>query len=145
MNDQEIQGTIFCEMDVQKRLSSEPLNLYSPVVQWVTVRLILILKCILGFQSQSIDFTNYFAQADIPSWYPIFIELHRYLKSYVGQCDVVNRLKKILYGQAEAARLWYEKLLNGLIDCDFVVRKVDNFMFMYKTVICVVYVWQDTG
>ena len=51
----------------QKRLSPEPLNSYYPVVQWDTVRLMLILQCILGLQSQSIDFTNEFYQADIPS------------------------------------------------------------------------------
>ena len=53
--------------DIQKRLSPKPLNYYSPVVQWATVRLMLILQCILGLQSQSIDFTNAFAQSDIPS------------------------------------------------------------------------------
>ena len=31
-------------------------------------------------------------------------------KSDGGQHDVVLKLKKSLYGQAEAARLWYEKL-----------------------------------
>ena len=35
----------------------------------------LILQCILGLQSQSIDFTNAIAQADIPSGEPVFIEL----------------------------------------------------------------------
>ena len=34
--------------DIQKRLSPKPLNLYYPVVQWATVRLMLILQCILG-------------------------------------------------------------------------------------------------
>ena len=53
--------------DIQKRLSPKPLNLYSPVVQWATVRLMLIFQCILGLQSQSIDLTDAFAQADIPS------------------------------------------------------------------------------
>ena len=47
--------------DTQKRLSPKTLNSYYPVVQWATVRLVLILKCILGFQSQSIDFINSFA------------------------------------------------------------------------------------
>ena len=37
--------------DVQKILSPEPLNLYSPVVQWATVRLMFILHCIIGLQS----------------------------------------------------------------------------------------------
>ena len=75
----------------------------------------LILQCILGLQSQSIDFTNAFAQAYIPSGEPVFIELPRYFKSDGGQYDVVLKLKKSLYGQAKAARLWYEKLRNGLL------------------------------
>ena len=37
--------------DIQKLLSPKPLNSYSPVVQWATVRLMLILQCILGLQS----------------------------------------------------------------------------------------------
>ena len=99
-----------------------------------------ILQCILGFQSQIIDFNNAFAQADIPSGEPVFVELPKYFKSDGGQDDVVIRLKKIIYGQAEAARLWYEKLKNGLLKRDFVMNKVDLCMFMSKTAISVVYV-----
>ena len=51
-----------------------------------------------------------------------------------------SKLKKSLYGQAEAARLWYEKLRNGLLERGYVMSKVDPCLFMYKTVICVVYV-----
>ena len=54
----------------------------------------LILQCILGFQSQSIDFTNDFAQADIPSGEPVLIELPRDFKSDGGQHDVVTKLRK---------------------------------------------------
>ena len=75
--------------DIQKRLSPKPLHAYSPVVQWATVRLMLILQCILGFQSQSIDFTNSFAQAYIPSCEPVFFELTRDFNSDGGQHDVV--------------------------------------------------------
>ena len=110
------------------------------MVQWATVRLMLILQCILGFQSQSIDFTNAFTQEDIPSGEPVFIELPRYFKSDGGQHYVVIKLKKSLYGQAEAARLWYEKLRNGLLERGFVISKVDPCLFMSKNVICVVYV-----
>ena len=93
--------------DVQKRLSPEPLNSHSPVVQWATVRLMLILQYILGFQSQSIDFTNAFSQADIPSGETVFIEIPRDFNSDGGQCDVVIGLNKRLYGQSKAAHLWY--------------------------------------
>ena len=68
----------------------------------------LILQCILGLQSQSIDFTDAFAQADIPSGETVFIERPWDFKSDGGKNDVVLKLKKSLYGQAEAARLWYE-------------------------------------
>ena len=64
------------------------------------MRLMLILRCIIGLQSQNIDFKNAFSQADIPSGEPVFIELPRDFKSDGEQGDVVLRLKKILYGQA---------------------------------------------
>ena len=104
------------------------------------MRLVLIFQCILGLQSQSIDFTNAFAQADIPSGEPVFIELPRDFKSDGGQYDVVLKLKKSLYAQSKASRLRYEKLQNGLLELGFVMIKVDPCLFMSKTVICVVYV-----
>ena len=57
-----------------------------------------------------------------------------------GQHDVVLKLKKSLYGQAEDARLWYEKLRTGLLEHGFVMIKVDPCLFMSMTVIFVVYV-----
>ena len=51
---------------------------------------------------------NDFAQADIPSGEPVFIEIPRCFKSDGVQCDVVIRLKKSLYDQAEATRMWHE-------------------------------------
>ena len=99
-----------------------------------------ILRCILGLKSRSIDFTNDFAQAYIPSGEPVFIELPMDFKSDGGQHDVVLKLKKSLYGQAKAARLWYEKLQNGLVERGFVMSKVDPCLFMSNTVIFVIYV-----
>ena len=49
------------------------------------------------------------------------------------------RLKEILYGQSKSSRLWYEMLQNGLLDSGSVERNVDPWLFMSKTVICVVY------
>ena len=56
----------------------------------------LILQCILGFQSQSVDFKTSFYQADIPSGEPVFIELTRDFKSDGGQDDIILKLKKSL-------------------------------------------------
>ena len=76
----------------------------------------LILQCIIGLESQSIEFTNAFAQTDITSRESVFIELPRDFKSDGGQGDVVLILKKSLYGQSEAAHLRYEKFRNGLLE-----------------------------
>ena len=53
------------------------------------MRLMLILRCILGLQSQSIDLTDDFAQEDIPSGETILIELTENFKSDGGQHHVV--------------------------------------------------------
>ena len=79
-------------------------------------------------------------KADIPSGEPLFIELPMDLKIDGGQVDVVLILKKSLYGQAEAVRLYYEKLQKTFLERGFVISKVYPCMFMSKTVICVVYV-----
>ena len=50
------------------------------------------------------------------------------------------KIKEIIYYQAEASRLRYEKLWNGLLHCHFVTNKVDPCLFMSKTVVGVVYV-----
>ena len=90
--------------------------------------------------SQSIDFENSFAQEDIPIGELFLIGLPSYFKSYRVQCDVVIRLKKIIYGQAVAAHLLYGNFRKCFLDCDFVVRNMNPCLFMSKTVICVVYV-----
>ena len=99
----------------------------------------LILQFIIGLYSQSIDFTNAFDQEYIPSGQTVLLELPRYFKIDGGQFDVVFILKKSLYGQSKAARLWYERLQTSVLERGFVASKVDPYIFMFKTVICVVY------
>ena len=53
------------------------------------MRLMLILQCIIGLQSQSIDVTNAFSQVDIPSGESVFIELTRDFKSDGGHHAVI--------------------------------------------------------
>ena len=86
------------------------------------------------------DFTNAFARADIPSEEQIFINLSRDFKIDGNHHDVVIQLKKSLYGQAKAARLWYKIFWNGLLEHVFVMIKVYSCLCMSNTVIGVLYV-----
>jgi hypothetical protein len=125
--------------DVQKRVTDESMDTYAPVVQWSTVRLMLIMTCMLKLKTVSIDFSNAFAQADIPQGKAVYIECPRGYEPADGK-DMVLMLNKSLYGQAEAPRLWYEKLRKGLEDRGFKVSRVDPCLFHSKKVIVVSYV-----
>ena len=105
-------------------MSYEPLNMYYPVVQWYTARLLLILECILVFQSQSINLTNEYDNKDTPKWGKLFIEVPRYFKITGGKFDIVLKLKKILYDISKATNLWYENFRNVLVDHFFVMVNV---------------------
>ena len=83
--------------DFEKRLSPEPLNSSSPVVHRGTVRLMLILQCVIGLLVQSIDFTNNFSWADIPSVVSVFIELPRDFYRDGLQCDIFLGLQENIW------------------------------------------------
>ena len=125
--------------DVQKRKAETPLNTYAPVAMWSTIRLMLIMSCLLNLTTLSVDFSNAFAQADIPESQTVYIEPPQGFTSENGD-DIVLKLNKSLYGQAESPRLWYEKLKEGLEDRGFVMSKVDPCLFLSKDIVCICYV-----
>ena len=125
--------------DVQKRKAETPLNTYAPVAMWSTIRLMLIMSCLLNLTTSSVDFSNAFAQADIPQSQTVYIEPPQGFTSENGD-DIVLKLNKSLYGQAESPRLWYEKLKKGLKDRGFVMSKVDPCLFISKDIVCICYV-----
>ena len=128
--------------DLEKKINGkrgESVDTYSPVVQWSTVRLMLVLTIILGMVTRAVDFSNAFAQADMPPDMQVYLEMPENFAPNDGS-DSVLRLKKSLYGQLVAPRLWYEKLSTGLIDRGFVMSDVDPCMFISKKVVVLCYV-----
>ena len=57
------------------------MDTYSPVVQWSSVRLMLVLTIILGIVTQAVDFSHAFAQADMLEGLDIFLEMPENFKS----------------------------------------------------------------
>ena len=58
-----------CRGDLQE----DVFELFAPVVSWTSVRLFLVLMAILGWNTCSLDFTNAFIQATLPS--PVWLHL----------------------------------------------------------------------
>lgn len=121
--------------DLGKDLS-ELVSTYAPVVSWVTVRLMLILALILGLKTKQIDFSNAFAQAELEE--PVYLEIPQGFST--EGVDSILKLKKSLYGQIEAPRLWYEKLKGGLVDRGFRCSELDPCLFIRHDIICFTYV-----
>lgn len=80
---------------------------YAPVVQWSTIRLVLTLVLKHGWSTRQVDYTNAFAQADLPE--EVYIEEPRGFTGRDGTNKVLKLLKS-LYGLKQAPKTFFEKL-----------------------------------
>ena len=88
--DKQIQGVDFFET-------------YSPVVQWTTIRLMLVLKCILGLCSQQGNITCAFLHASLGKDETIYIEMPQGFKQhYKNGKPMVQKLNQMLYGLCQS-------------------------------------------
>ena len=86
---------------------------YAPVVNWMSVRTLLILSVIYGYHSRSIDFILAFPQAKLDTY--IFMEFPAGMNCGEGsRKQSVLKLKKNLYGLKDAACNWFQMLSDGL-------------------------------
>ena len=109
---------------------------YSPVVQWVTVRLLLILASVENLHTRQVDFVLAFPQADLDVL--IYIQLPQGFDD--DSKTHVLLLKKNLYGLKQASSSWFEKLRLGLKQQGFVQSKIDSCCFMKSDLIFLVFV-----
>ena len=84
---------------------------YAPVVNWISIRMMLTLSVIHKLYTTSIDFTLAFPQADTDV--DIYMEIP--IGCEVPEGDFVCHLLKNLYGLKQAARTWFEYLRDTLI------------------------------
>jgi hypothetical protein len=114
---------------------------YSPVVNMVTVCLILLLAQIYKLDSKAIDFVLAFLQAeldiDIQMYLPISYQVDTENES---KCYII-KLNNSLYGLKQASLNWLEKRKQGLIDHGFHPSAINpcliGFVITYAT--CPIY------
>ena len=114
---------------------------YSPVVNMLSVRLILVIAHIHGLDSKSIDFVLAFPQADLDV--DIWMELPRGMVPGHDEKNkhlYVLKLKKNLYGLKQASYNWFDKLKVGLMDRDFKPSRIDPCIYLKKGMIVLTYV-----
>jgi len=114
---------------------------YSPVVNMMTVKLLLVIARVHGLHSKSIDFVLAFPQADLDT--DIWMELPAGTEPEGvpgGERDYVVKLNKSLYGLKQASFNWFEKLKKALIDRNFTPSVTDPCLYLRKGMAVLTYV-----
>jgi len=116
---------------------------YSPVVQWMTVRLLLILSILDGLETRQVDFVLAFPQAEPDT--PLYMDLPKGARfSDVpddAQGDYCLKLLRNLYGSKQGSHLWWEHLKDSLIErMRFTQSAIDPCAFYRRDLILLVYV-----
>ena len=114
---------------------------FSPVCQWSSIRLMLILSTIFKLETRCLDFSNAFAQAKLSDEQRIYAELPANFVTD-DETDCVFLMKRSLYGSAFAAKLFYEKARDGLLrsGLNFKQSDIDPCLFISPTIIIALYI-----
>mmetsp|Transcript_15060 Transcript_15060/g.36762 ORF Transcript_15060/g.36762 Transcript_15060/m.36762 type:complete len:970 (-) Transcript_15060:1237-4146(-) len=108
---------------------------WAPVVNWNTVRLMLILSQVLKLSTQQVDYTTAFLHA------PIEEEVYVAMPRGFSEPGKVLKLKRCLYGLKQSPRNFFQFLKSNLEEIGFVPQTdVDPCLFISENCICLVYV-----
>ena len=110
---------------------------YSPVVNWVSVRILSSLCMIHGLKSRSIDFALAFPQVELKE--DMYMQLH-YGFDFHGDRIFVMKLNKSIYGLCQSSSNWYHHVTNGLKVRDFFPSQVDPYVYYRENCIVLVFV-----
>ena len=111
--------------------SGETVDNFSPVCQWSSIRLMMVMGIIFGLDFQAVDFSSAFSQAALPEDQPVYAELPKNFVTSDGS-DSILKMKHSLYGSSFASQLWFEKFSEGLQKRGFRPSRIDPCMFVQK-------------
>ena len=109
---------------------------FAPVASWSTIRMILILSLLNEWHTKQIDFVLAYTQADV--------ECDMYMAIPKGfevdaEEEYVLKLKKNLFGQRQAGRVWNQHLVERLLRVGFTASKIDESLFFKGRNVFVLY------
>ena len=115
---------------------------FAPVVQFSSVRILLVWSLLLNWTTCSIDFSNAFIQAELKD--DVYIHLPRGFRTTTSNSRTCLKLKKSIYGLSVAPRLWYQHLWSALESLGLKKSKHDSCLMMRKDLLVICYV-DDLG
>lgn len=121
--DQQIEGVDFFET-------------YAPVVQWTTIRLMLVLEVLLDLKSKQGDVTAAFLHATMGENENVFVRMPLGFR----QQGKVLKLKRTLYGLRQSPRAFWKYMVEKMEQCNMPQSEFDPCLFVGEKVICICYV-----
>ena len=117
---------------------------YAPVISWTTIRLYLILALLNKRVTRQIDFVLAYPQADIEC--DLYMEFPKGFQMNGGNSKThCLLLKRNLYGQKQAGRVWNEYLHEGLLARGFIQSEVDMCLYYHKLYDVNLLIYTDDG
>ena len=126
----------FCARGDQQLEGIDFFETYAPVVQWTTVRLMLILEILLQLKSKQGDVTAAFLHAELKPEERVFVEMPLGFR----QKGKVLKLKRTLYGLRQSPRAFWQYLTDAMVASGMEVSKMDPCLFVGERVTAVAFV-----
>ncbi|KAG7343789.1 reverse transcriptase RNA-dependent DNA polymerase [Nitzschia inconspicua] len=124
----------FCARGFEQTEGVDYDETFAPVVNWTTVRFLLMMSILLGLETRQVDYVAAFVQADIDM--DVYVEMPRGF----SQKGKVLKLKKSLYGLKQSPRNYFNHLSSKLNQLGFTASDADPCLFVSDKCICLVYV-----
>jgi hypothetical protein len=128
----------FCARGDRQKEGVDYFETWAPVVQWSTVRIIMILAIKLNLISVQCDITTAFVHDRVPPSETIYV--HQPCGFHRSNGDEVLRLKRTLYCLKQSFRYFFQYLTERLIKQGLTTSALDPCLFLSKTLIVVIYV-----
>jgi len=126
----------FCARGDQQLEGIDFFETYAPVVQWTTVRLLLILEVFLELKSKQGDVTAAFLHADLEEGENVYVEMPTGFRKQ----GKILKLKKTLYGLRQSPQMFWKYLTRAMEASRMEVSTLDPCLFVGDKVICICYV-----
>ena len=128
----------FCVRGDRQAEGRDFFEMYAPVVNMSTVRMVMTLAAKHGLCTKQVDYSNAFVQAKLDE--TVYVWLPSDIKLDGNDGRLALKLKKSLYGLRQAPLKWFEKLRGSLIERGFKQSAQDPCLFLSAKVVAMVWV-----
>lgn len=122
-----------------KGVHYDPNKQYAPVASWNSIRTLLTMTALHGWHTQQLDYVLAFPQAPVDR--EIFMRVPKGFEAVAEDgVERVLKLKRNVYGQVQAGRVWNDYLKDKLInELNFTQSKYDECVFFRGSIMYVLY------